>query len=589
MPAASISTPRKLLFAALIAFLPPLFLVALLEISLRAVGYGYSPRFWEEAMIDSTAVDAPNPDFTRLFFPEALKRLFVPFAVPKEKASDEFRVLVLGGSAINGDPDPGYSVPRMVERQLNHVQGERRVVVINAALTACNSHVAREIAKDFGRLRPDMIVVYMGNNEVVGPFGPANRISAGRLGSTLPRAQVAVRKTRTGQWIQSLVEPAEASAQEWRGMQHFLAYRFPWESPDLESVYENFAHNLAFIARRAARSGVPVLFSTVAVNLHDQPPFFGEAAAAAFSEAERLAAAGDTHAAADTFQRARDLDELRFRADSRTNEIIRTTAESHPNARLLDAEAAFQERAAQPAPGFEFFYEHVHFNFHGAYVLSRLMAEAVLHNAEDLVKPRAGWLGFEEMQAHLAFTDYDVWTILREIINRFDNPPFTGIENYATRVQWMRDLYAHFSESIALAETKTRVNRQYVDAIRARPGDAELRARLARFFVANDRPAEALPLLRKLVRKQPNDLSTLDTLLRAAMMTTSWEDVAEHHADLARITPHHPGVPLYRAGAAFHRGETRTAKRLLAEYTDARGSGSATRPLEEALAGHSQP
>lgn len=73
------------------------------------------------------------------------------------------------------------------------------------------------------------------------------------------------------------------------------------------------------------------------------------------------------------------------------------------------------------------------------------------------------------------------------------------------------------------------------------------------------------------------------------MMAASWADVAEHHGDLVRMTPRHPGVPLYRAGAAYHRGETAEAARLLAEYTAARGSGSATRPLERALGAHAQP
>jgi hypothetical protein len=44
------------------------------------------------------------------------------------------------------------------------------VEVINTAMTAINSHVIREIAKDCVRLGADFWVVYAGNNEVVGPL-----------------------------------------------------------------------------------------------------------------------------------------------------------------------------------------------------------------------------------------------------------------------------------------------------------------------------------------------------------------------------------------------------------------------------------
>ena len=44
--------------------------------------------------------------------------------------------------------------------------------VINAAVTSMNSHVARRIAKDCAAHDPDVFIIFMGNNEVVGPYGP---------------------------------------------------------------------------------------------------------------------------------------------------------------------------------------------------------------------------------------------------------------------------------------------------------------------------------------------------------------------------------------------------------------------------------
>jgi len=66
----------------------------------------------------------------------------------------------------------------------------------------------------------------------------------------------------------------------------------------------------------------------------------------------------------DHFAQARDLDALRFRADSRINEIIRDVAgrETCSGIYLVDAERAFRatDAAEHGIPGRELFYEHVH-------------------------------------------------------------------------------------------------------------------------------------------------------------------------------------------------------------------------------------
>ena len=65
------------------------------------------------------------------------------------------------------------------------------------------------------------------------------------------------------------------------------------------------------------------------------------------------------------FAAARDLDALRFRCDSRLNEIIRQQAEG--DVALADGERALAEASPSGIPGAEFFYEHVHLTFQGNY------------------------------------------------------------------------------------------------------------------------------------------------------------------------------------------------------------------------------
>ena len=72
---------------------------------------------------------------------------------------------------------------------------------------------------------------------------------------------------------------------------------------------------------------------------------------------------------------ARDLDALRFRADSRINAIIREVAAEQEAAgvRLVDAEQSLakSDLAVGGIPGDGLFYEHVHLTFDGNYLLAR--------------------------------------------------------------------------------------------------------------------------------------------------------------------------------------------------------------------------
>ena len=150
----------------------PSLLFGLTETVLHFTGVGY-----QTALVVPSAEDdrwlIDNYRFAWRFFPRALARSPRPFRIAADKPDNGLRVIVLGGSAAMGDPDPTYGLPRMLERMLQEKHPDRKIEVINAAVTAINSHVVLEIARDCLALNPDLFVVYMGNNEVNGPYGAA--------------------------------------------------------------------------------------------------------------------------------------------------------------------------------------------------------------------------------------------------------------------------------------------------------------------------------------------------------------------------------------------------------------------------------
>jgi tetratricopeptide (TPR) repeat protein len=77
------------------------------------------------------------------------------------------------------------------------------------------------------------------------------------------------------------------------------------------------------------------------------------------------------------YQKARDLDGLRFRASSEYNEIIRRLAQM-PNVIIADADSAFRANSPNGIVGKELLWEHVHPNLRGYMLLSRTWFDAVM-------------------------------------------------------------------------------------------------------------------------------------------------------------------------------------------------------------------
>ena len=147
--------------------------------------------------------------------------------------------------------------------------------VINAAMTAINSHVALEIARDCAAHQPDLFVVYMGNNEVIGPYGPGTVFQQWSPSRRLIRANVWLKSTRVGQLLgdaMSWLHSGKGSPTAWQGMEMFLGNQVAADDPRLTAVYDNFRQNLVDICGIARRAGAGVILSTVAVNLKDCPP-----------------------------------------------------------------------------------------------------------------------------------------------------------------------------------------------------------------------------------------------------------------------------------------------------------------------------
>jgi tetratricopeptide (TPR) repeat protein len=503
--------------------------LAVCEGALRIIGYGYPTKFLLATTLNGSPVWAPNPLFGRRFFGADYERQPAFFAVPCDKPAETMRVFVFGESAALGDPQPDFGLPRMLNAVLSHRHPKTRFEVVNAAMTGINSHVIREIACDCSEAEGDVWVVYMGNNEVIGPFGAGTVFGPQVPPVGLIRSNLAIRSTRIGQLLGAVCESLNAppdSKRTWAGLLMFLDNQVRQDDARMRVVYTHYERNMRDILAAAESSGAAVVLSTVAVNLKDCAPFaslhrrdLGEAQLAAwktalrqgraaqrkgdsagaiahfrtaeeiddeyadlsFELADALLRAGDKEEAALYYAKARDKDVLRFRCDRSINDLIRHIAAEEPpdQVRLADSERAFADASPAGLPGSNLFYEHVHLTFEGNYLLARTLAEQIDRLLPKHVDRAAAvdWPTLEQCGARLGWNDWARLRAVNDIIGRLADPPFTNQSNHASQ---LRDLAGQANELGPLAQEALRdVDALFEVAVAATPDDATLYAQRA--------------------------------------------------------------------------------------------------------------
>ncbi len=446
------------------------------------------------------------------------------------------RIFIFGESAAMGDPEPAYGAGRYLEVLLRERFPGRKFEVINLGITAINSHVIVPIARECARREGDIWIIYMGNNEMVGPFGAATVFGAQAPPLEFVRLNLALQQTRVGQMLVALgrkLRHKSSAGTSWGGMQMFVENRVAPGDPRKEVVYRNFERNLRDIVRAGAGSGAKFILSTVAVDLEDCPPFAsmpaGNSPAADRAAAEKLChdglaaeaegrpaeAAQQFEAAAklepqsadcqfhlgkclllltnaagarEHFQSACDLDALPFRADSRINQTITDVARqlASPGLALFDAVAALQSNNPAAICGGETFYEHVHFNFDGSYHLARGWAglvEKLLPAAFAGNPAQAGWASQEICERRLGLTDWNRCAVFESVVKRLAEPPLSSqFNNDQRREALVGRVRALRQRMNPAAEPQARAI--YREAMSHAPDDYYLHENFAAFLVA---------------------------------------------------------------------------------------------------------
>lgn len=539
-------------FAALV---PSILVLATAEVILRALGYGFNPDFFLKLKREGQVFLTENHHFAWRFMPPATARAPLSFQFPENKPQDSFRVFVFGESAAMGDPEPAFGFSRILKVLLEAAYPDRKFEVINTAFPAINSHVIREIARDCAKQKGDVWIIYMGNNEVLGPYGATPTFGASAPTIAAVRSASFLSRYRIGQFVGELARKLRGRqfASSTQLIELLLSRPVPMDDPVLERIYAHFESNLRAIVRTGIKARSRVFLNTVVSNLKDCGPFiegdpapltpeqrtkweraFNEGvgllgsgrtkeALGRFLEAAALStnhaglqfqmgrahlALGDTNSAKRHLQLARDMDAFRARADSRINEIIRRIANEYPGEKvqLIDAERAFAGASQDGITGTDFMCDHVHFNFSGNYLLARLQAQAISSSFFGSTGERVEWLDQNTCARRLGLTDWNRYRFAVALQRQLSGDLFRRLVNHRE----LETMIQREIRSLLSANDAGTVGEQlaiYKDAIRANPEDWVLHDLLGNFLLGHSDRAGAIAACSNAVRIAPHSFT----------------------------------------------------------------------------------
>ncbi len=380
---------KNIIFYFILFFIPVLFFV-LLEITLRAVNYGYDTSVFTMAKPGWYEV---NPNLARKYFHNVKKTPSTNKDVFRiEKSPNSFRVFILGGSSGAGYPYiPLGSFSRYIRKRLELAYPAREIEVVNMSMTAINSYTLLDVFPEVLEQKPDLILIYAGHNEYYGALGVGSMENIGNSPFVV-NLILKLENLKTFQLVRNVIKWAASKIVE-RGenksgtLMSRMAEKkkIPYKSELYYKGIQQFKENLTEILEKAKKSNVPVIISTLACNLLDQTPFISEksgkypSAESVYLKGKEKLDENNVSAADSLFRYAKDLDMLRFRAPEKINKIIIRLAEKY-NAPLADSYRALKNASELKIIGDDLMTDHLHPNLSGYQIIGKTFYETMAKN-----------------------------------------------------------------------------------------------------------------------------------------------------------------------------------------------------------------
>ena len=423
--------------------------------------------------------------------------------MPAERQPGRLRAVMLGESAVAGYPSEEYSLGRLTRVLWDERHPDQPMEMATLAMVGASSHILRVFAREAAQLAPDVVILYAGHNEVIGPYGPVSKFAGALPSARWVQFSLAVRNTRTGRAFASALEAAGRllggrDPTPWRGLDEFADARVAADDPALDRMLRQTGDNFRAIIRTALAGGSKVLVCIPAVNLNDWPPLASAdgydpsvSARAAYAQAQDLEAQGRLAEAWPLYRRACDLDLVRLRADSRVRQLQRQIAAEFDPAEVIvvDADRWLHEQNPRFQSDREYFLEHVHLTFEGRVAVASLIVDgldrllgqpAMVLTARqwwDLLPARVGTVAQRTL-----FTEFDEAFMWDRIAGLLGNHVFAGLSDRAGRQVGGRQRAQKFQAVGQERWTLARVTEARAAAVARNPADGWVDQKAAELY-----------------------------------------------------------------------------------------------------------
>ncbi len=562
------SLKKKLLLLFFLIFAAPVILLSLLEVSLRILAPGEPTSFFiQDQLSDGTPVWRANFLAAVRFFPGNLARKPLAEFFPVNKSPNAFRVFILGESAARGEFLADFSFARMLQAALQRQYPEKKIEVINTGIPAINSWVIREIAAEIVNYQPDLVIVYAGHNEFIGPYGPGS-IFSGQRSRNMAKLGIFASSLRMVQILKSVNASSESIA-GWRGLDMFSHINIEPGNPAIQQTEENWRLNLDDTLQILKENSVKTIVCSVPVNAIDCSPFSSKSAGEDFEKIVTIM--GDlyrekewdqieqtfnanssslaTHALAnwlvaharlnlgklaearESFDKALNLDCFKVRASASFNIASRQAAEG-AKALFIDLSAKFAEAGKSGLAGIDLVYDHVHLTETGHYLAARYLFDEIVKiidaNSSGRIFPE-----FKEICELMGFTDNDrIFHLTQAMAAAGVSPLNRQFSNQQTRqhlIDQLNEIRINFNLADSIHQT--------TQAIELFPESARLAARLAQMYISTGNPEEAKAYFNRSLEKNPFDIDVINNLGTVFQNSGQYDKAVELFTRAIKLAP----------------------------------------------------
>lgn len=409
---------KKLALFKVLSFLFPLVLLLLLEFALRLSNYGHNTDLFIKYPKDERFMQM-NPYASERFFSDTLNATRGSSEIFEiKKAPNTFRIFVLGESTTIGYPYfHNGAFHRWLYYRLMQMYPDKNFEIINTSITAVNSFTVLDFGRQLMQYEPDAVMIYAGHNEYYGALGigstsyvGSNRFLVGTL-LKMRGLKLVQLLNNTINKIKGVFRKSQVDTRETLMKRMAARQQIPYGSADYKAGIEQFATNMNEVCSLFNDKKIPVFLSTIVSNEKDLAPFISNGSGPAsadyhYKTGRQEYAKGNIESARENFVKAKDLDELRFRAPETINSIIRKIAGKYANVHLVDTKKLFQEHSSHGILGSETLLEHVHPNLFGYAIMSEAFYRAFEQQHLVTGKPEREFT-FEELRKEMPLVGLD--------------------------------------------------------------------------------------------------------------------------------------------------------------------------------------